>query len=354
MPQADIETLVVAGASVFMYLALGCTSIYYFLSFNARKFRAKSNEVNLSRSGAQRQQYADSTKQIFFAVLTASSLLDVPFYVACLFANKDDCLWFNTAHTIVWSLHLLALIGYGFTLGIPLYLVSEIINGRDGRLFANVFQYDSLKMFWYFSIFLYFALQITTIVAIGITGREDFSNKLYYSLTAYIESAVITSIALVWLLMGLRLRQRLMRIQFSPEIHKKILNQVIVVLFCTTISFIVRAILLVCSNYDMIQVGGDFPYILWALLTRWLPYIVCSFLMINVLRRSKPTSEEKTTVNAVFLPDDFSVQSSDLLLSLAASGQDEKETFEGDFDDDSSQHSFLSATYSVLSEAHNL
>ena len=209
--------------------------------------------------------------------------------------------------------------------------MSDIINGRNCRLFGGLSELSVYKGFWYVSIFVYLSLQVTTICAIAITKDERFNNEDYFLLTGYLESLCMTTIAFVWFVLGVQLRQNVSKMQFRPDLERRLLDQVNWVVLTTTISFMLRAFLISLNNYQLVVIGINFPYILWALFTRWCPYIFCSFLLTYVLQKSKPSSNTTEMDNAFGAVFSSSHVSSDLLGTYTSCNGDDK-TFSDDGD----------------------
>ena len=162
MAQSEI---VVAIVSIIIYFLLACTSLHFY-------YRLRTNmppEMSLVTSAktqyvVSKQQFARESKYIFFIVLFFCALCDIPFYAGCLYeGGPHECTWSNTLHTVVWSLHLLSLFGYLLCLGIPLFLWSDVLNGRDGKLFNSAHQIliTVLEISSVSSVFLSIALSVS-------------------------------------------------------------------------------------------------------------------------------------------------------------------------------------------------
>lgn len=273
------ETVVVAAVSIFLYFILSAASSYSYYRLwlkkrNATNLRLPTYVVNANGR-------FDDSKRFFFLTLAASAFLDIPFYVECLASNAKECVWFDIGHTVCWSFHLLALTGYAVCLGIPLFLWSDIINGKDGSVWTCESSYT--KIFLHVSIGLYAAFQLTSIIALSITSKDYFS-KEYSEATFWFESMLITFMALGWFLIGVRLQIYIRNVQLRPEAEGKIVMVINMIMLTVCLSFVTRAVLTGLRSYY--ENLNGISYAVYALGTRWLPYIFCSFLLIHILRRS--------------------------------------------------------------------
>lgn len=292
------EAETVSAISIILYGLLSLTSLYYW--FRLRKNR-NIDITKIESVKAQyiisKQQFARESKSFFFFVLFLSSLFDIPFYVGCLTDGgpHHECVWGGAWHTVVWSFHLLALFGYTLCLGIPLFLWSDVLNGRDGRIWKSAHSADATKKFLRASVFLYLLLEIASIVSLLLNGSDEyFGSNTYRHIFMVAEPALISCISIVWLSMGIRLQLYVRSVKFNKEAELRILFFVNLVMFSIVVSFLMRAVLLVLVNYHVLNLGGKtFPYLLWVLLTRWMPYIYCSFMLIYILQRSESSSGSK-------------------------------------------------------------
>lgn len=57
-------------------------------------------------------------KLVFFYVMAISALFSLPLWIGCLaIGTPSSCDWEGPSYYILWSLHLLALIGFSFCVG---------------------------------------------------------------------------------------------------------------------------------------------------------------------------------------------------------------------------------------------
>ncbi len=288
--------------SVVLYFSLAVTSLYFYLRLRGPfPLHLGLDAAKTQWTVVGRRRCALNSKSLFFLLLCLSSLSDVPFYIGCLSeSGPDQCGWNNDMHTVVWSFHLVALFGYAVCLGIPLFLWSDVINGRDGLLFRSAHKADFTKKFLRLSVLLYFILEVATVVSMLVTGENEYFSSLEYrTVFSMSESSLIASIACVWLVMGIRLQLYVRAVRFDAQSQKRILLMVNLIMLSIFCCYLLRAVLLLLHNFSLIEVGGErLSYAAWVACTRWLPYIYCSFMLIYILQRSEGTPDKSNTQEA--------------------------------------------------------
>lgn len=285
-PYSRDEVLSVAAVSIFLYGFLFSSSFYFFV-----KLLLKPKTTSYSVATTFEMQMDDSRK-LFFAIISFSALFDMPVYVGCIAYNgPSDCEWDGALYKSFWMLHLFAVGGYAMALGIPLYLWSEVVNGRDGKIWNSRFKPDFTRKYLYGATALYMAIQILIIISVGAfynTEKKQYDEYIELkTVTSVAESICITLISAGWCWCGIRLQLRVRRVQFRPEAERKILFIVTMIMSAITLSFFTRAVFvlsLIHENEDGYRIPS---FTLWVLGTRWLPYIMCSFMLIYIMRRSE-------------------------------------------------------------------
>eukprot|EP00428_Durinskia_dybowskii_P083591 CAMPEP_0170425426 /NCGR_PEP_ID=MMETSP0117_2-20130122/38101_1 /TAXON_ID=400756 /ORGANISM="Durinskia baltica, Strain CSIRO CS-38" /LENGTH=142 /DNA_ID=CAMNT_0010684393 /DNA_START=181 /DNA_END=606 /DNA_ORIENTATION=+ len=107
----------------------------------------------------------------------------------------------------------------------------------------------------------------------------------------------------------MRLRQYVMNVQLGNAVQLKILLKLNFTMITICVSYVVRA-LLVMSLYDDIPqsyvhaMKGAWQYPVWIPLTQWIPFLFCSFCLVNEMKfhgvgkdrggGSKTASQEKS------------------------------------------------------------
>jgi hypothetical protein len=285
---------VMALLSAVLYGSLAITSGFYY-----RKLRC----AYLENGGISAMKGPlNKSKLTFFMILCVSAMCDVPLFVGCLAEGGPlDCEWNTISYTLSWVLHLMALVGYAITMGIPLFLWSDIRHGRDGDLFSRKYP-DFSKLFLHVSIAAYFILLTMTAMTILIVADNP---RKYHTTTlrkvgTLAEPIVIFIIASVWLWNGIRLQMYVVDVRFRRADERKILFTINVVLFAILCSYLLRAVMVISlyTDYHTRTLHFlNYSYIVWVVCTRWIPYVFCSYLLIFLMRRSV------TTVEAVSLPE---------------------------------------------------
>jgi hypothetical protein len=295
---------VMALLSGVLYASLAITAGYYYWKLRQPSVNSDGKPATASVSRTQMTK----SKLTFFSVLLISATFDVPLYIGCLAMQGPlDCEWNTVSYTLCWVLHLLALVGYAITMGIPLFLWSDIHYGRDGNLFSRKYP-DFSKLFLHLSIACYFILQIMTSLTVLITADNPskYKSSMVRKVASLAEPMVIFVIAAIWLWSGVRLQVYIVNVCFRPADERKILFTINVVLFTILCSYLLRAIMVVSlyTDYHTHTLHFlNYSYIGWVIGTRWIPYIMCSYLLIFLMKRSVSTVDAVTVTDTeTFLP----------------------------------------------------
>ena len=210
------EECYVSAISIGLYgsLVIVCS----FLYLNSMKNTDTYEEAN--------QIYR--TRKYFFLVLGSSALLDLPFYIDCLAAGSPtNCIWDSNspsrpAYIIGWIFHLVALIGYFISVGVPLFLWSNSIQGRMRSPFS-LGDYDWLKRFLHATFFIYSCLMLIEIVdaLLNINDPISAEDSLLTRVSRTMESVFYSLVAAVWLAHCLRLQWAVFKFQRSQNSFSK-------------------------------------------------------------------------------------------------------------------------------------
>lgn len=198
----------------------------------------------------------DDTKMLFFAVLALSAIFDTPFFIGCIYENgPTDCEWDNESFTVCWALHILALCGYAFCVGIPSVLWSDIIADKDGLLFFSKQRHTFIKTFFLCSIGCYVLLQVAGVIAILITFHSNDSSSLnnntFYGVSSIAEPIIMSMISGGCLWSGFRLQRYVYRAQLKSEKLLKLLFHLNFIMFLITFTYLFRAFLVITLFLDV-------------------------------------------------------------------------------------------------------
>jgi hypothetical protein len=296
-----LEVNVIAALSVVFYGSLSFVSAFYFRKFRRIQLESPSKDTYYhSKFGRY-----DSPKVYFFLVLAISALLDVPLYIGCLTqGGPEDCEWHNLAYAIGWFLHLFAVCGYAYTIMIPCILWNDIIQNRDGKLFRSQFQVDSTKRFFQVSLILYILnTTIDTLYGMSIYRIHDpehFTTSKLDSVLTFTEPMIIFGITVGCFWCGLRLQAYVMKAKlgFRTELRFLLhLNVPMLVIMCTYLAralYVLRFVHFVPVQYGKAMSAS---YLGWMAVTRWLPYIFCSFVLVLMMRFSGEEIAARHTKN---------------------------------------------------------
>lgn len=269
--------------SIFLYVSLTVTCMYI-----ARKFW--DPETNTLRGG----RYA-MPKFVFFVVLGTSTLFDLPSFIGCVaHGGPPSCVWNDASYAFCWSCHLIASCGYAFAIITPSILWSDIIQQKDGNFFNSSSPLDSIKIFFRVSYGLYCAVIAMTIMGVILYSKS--SNEAQYS-NSNVVGAIsnclspillfVITVGCVWC--GTQLQAYVRNVQLGTATQVKIIRKLNITMILIATTYGVRA-MLVLSLYgkmpnDYIHTFKPTQYYpLWVILTQWMPYILCSYSLVNSMR----------------------------------------------------------------------
>lgn len=234
-------------------------------------------------------------KFVFFVVLGFSAVLDLPTFITCAAkGGPNECIWDHSTYAIVWCFHLIATCGYLYCVITPSILWSDIIQLKDGNFWNSASPLDGTKIFFRVSYVLYCCVIFTDVLGVILYSKS--SNEAQYSNSNAVGAInnclmpvmlVVITFGCFW--SGLRLRQYVMNVQLGNEIQLRILMKLTFTMFMICASYTARAIL-VMSLYEDIPSGYQhtikvlWPYSIWVPLTQWIPFVVCSFCLVNEMR----------------------------------------------------------------------
>jgi hypothetical protein len=304
--KSSTTEIVVSGVSIFLYATLAVVS-FVLCGRICRRFRHGTDDFVNATPFAR----YDGVRMMFFGVLGTSATLDLPLYIACIANHGDDaCIWDGAGYSMVWLLHLFALIGYFLCLGIPLILWSNILRGSDTRLFgSSLADTDISNICLLFSYLVYIAIICVEVGYVGyhFDDTDAFHHNRVTDTVRSIESVFYAFVAGMWVLFGLRLRTLLPIVQDRKSGLGKMLMVANVFMFVIFASYIIRAVLIMAQSLKMGRVGRDDfiheHFAFWTVGTRWLPYIICSILLIvimNFTARSKASDSKHKSLRAPF------------------------------------------------------
>jgi hypothetical protein len=299
MTTVTIPTII-AIISIILYALLSMVSLRYFLLIYQRgRFRRNSL---LDYNHIPGDAKFTRSKLLFFLSLAISAALDIPLYVGCaVVGGPQDCEWDGYSYSAFWTLHRLALAGYFISLGIPLIQWTDVIYTQDDDIFSK----QNSRRFLLISTACYCALQIITSIAVfcasDASKHASYAVSQFNSISNMFEAIFLVFIVAIWLWCGIRLQLYVMRVCFRPEAERRIIFMVNLVLLAVLLSYSLRAFLVfsLSINYCGLYVCH---YVVWIIGTRWLPYIVCSFLLIYTMRRSADNSHYDNK-NAIYNSD---------------------------------------------------
>ena len=271
----------IAWCSVFLFSSLAGTCFYF-------AYRFWDPITRSLRTGLYVRP-----KFIFFVVLGTSAVLDLPAQIACIsLGGPNFCVWSSASYAVVWSCHLIGTCGQLFAVITPCILWSDIIQQKDGHLWNSASPLDELKIFFRV-VFTLYCLQITVVVlSIMIfykaSSSDDFTTNNAVGISTNIAMPIlllVTAIGCLWA--GIRLQRHVMRVQLGNATQIKFLVQLNFMMLFITCTYTLRAIYVMSlfgpmpDSYNNLLATRDE---VWIPVTQWLPYVLCSFLLVNSMR----------------------------------------------------------------------
>ena len=274
---------IISAISIPIYTSLAATSFYYAYKF-----------WQVIQGKLEGGLYA-TPKFVFFIVLGISAVLDLLTFLACsVKGGPNECLWNHESYAFVWSCHLIATCGYLYAVITPSILWSDIIQQKDGNFWNSKSPLDFTKIFFRVAFVTYCCIMLTNIL--GVIMYSHSSDESAYSNSSALGAInnCLTPIILVvitagCLYSGIKLRQYVKNVQLGSAIQVRILMKLNFTMFIICASYVVRA-LLVMSLYN--EIPADYIhafrivqyYPTWMILTQWIPFVLCSFCLINEMR----------------------------------------------------------------------
>ena len=279
---------VLSSLNFVFYSFVTIISGYFFF-----KFRAVVYSANPQPSSSAFGRF-DGSKLIFFLVLFVSSILDIPLSLSCIILGSPrKCEWNGLSYPFLWSLHLLSLNGYAYTVITPFIMWSDIINSKDGKLFFSSFPVDNTKRFFQFLLLLYFLstllIFVQLIIYYDVNNEGGFGESDLTSITDCVEPFIIVLIAAGCLWCGLRLQLHVINVGFHVTVQKAVLMKLNLTMAVIVICYLARALSVLKLFTAMpwaYKLAFRQSYFEWLICTRWLPYILCSLLLVNSMHQS--------------------------------------------------------------------
>jgi hypothetical protein len=288
------EAFAVSLVSIFLYLSLFATCVYYASRF----WEVVKGRVEGGLYG--------TPKFIFFIVLGASALLDMPTFIVC--ASKGgphECIWDHSSYAFVWSCHLIATCGYMYAVITPSILWSDIIRQKDGNFWNSASPLDGTKIFFRITFVIYCCVIFTNVLGVIIfsksTDEAAYSNSnALGALNNCLMPILLVVVTFGCFYSGLRLRHYVMNVKLGGAVQLRILLKLNFTMFMICASYTMRAIL-VMSLYEDVPhayrsaMHGAWPYAIWMPLTQWVPFLLCSFCLVNEMKFHNAGGKRQTS-----------------------------------------------------------
>jgi hypothetical protein len=283
MDRSRKANFAMAFLSILIYSSLAITCFYFANKFWDRK----SNSLRGGR-------YA-RPKFVFFVVLGSSALLDLPSFIGCVaHQGPSSCVWNETSYAFCWCCHLIAACGYSFAIITPSILWSDIVQQKDGNFWNSVSPLDPIKIFFRVCYVAYCAIILLTVVGVILFSRasdeSEFSNSNSVGVISNCLQPIflfLITLGCVWC--GRSLQSYVRNVQLGTATQLKIIRKLNFTMVLIATTYGLRAMLVLTLYGEMPAAYQDAfaplrYYPTWLLLTQWLPYIVCSYSLVNSMR----------------------------------------------------------------------
>ena len=286
----DAASFAMAMLSIFLYSSLAITCIYF-----ASKFWDYDN-------GQIRQGRYVAPKFIFFIVLGIAAILDLPTFIGCaLKGGPSSCEWAGVSNDFCW---LLATCGQLFAVITPSILWSDIIQHKDGNFCYSTSPLDSVKRFFRVFYILYCGVVIMTILGVAFVPNSTETTQVSDCLMPI----MLVTIAAGCLYSGINLQRHVIKVHLSNAAQSRFLLQLNFLMLFITCTYALRAVMVLALFGPMPNAYqyAFYPlmyYPVWLPLTQWLPFIVCSFLLVANMR-FKSTGNDRNSQKS-FTSTDF-------------------------------------------------
>lgn len=282
------DEIYLAAASIFLYSIIAALSGYYFWHLTqAHRKRRLGVPAEVGRF--------DPPKILFFQVLFVSAILDLPMYFGCIaMGGPTDCEWDGVSYPIFWCLHLIALIGYTFSVVTPPVLWIDIMYNKDGLLWNSRFPVDRTKRCFQAAVVAFSALMFVSIILVtlyfNVNDPEQFSSSNLLNATGvFLEPVSILFITVLCLSSGIQLQLYVRKVKLDSAKEMKFLFHLNVTMSIIVLTYLTRGLFVLRLFYAMpegYENATRCSYFQWLMYTRWLPYIFCSLCLINEMRVS--------------------------------------------------------------------
>lgn len=281
-------------ASIGLYSSLALVCFYH-----ARKFW--DPETKKLRTG----RYV-APKFVFFVVLGCAAVMDLPTFLTCFGKyGPSSCEWNDSSYAFCWCCHLIGTCGQQFAVITPSILWSDIIQQKDGNFWNSASQLDSVKIFFRVIFVSYCSAIFVTVIGVIAYSKASDEDAFTQSNAIGVMSnclipLMLFSTAFGCLYCGIRLQRHVVNVQLATATQRKFLLQLNFLMILITISYGIRAVLVLSlfdympnSYKDFFDPVGYYPF--WLPLTQWLPYVFCSFCLVANMRfKGGGTSSRKS------------------------------------------------------------
>jgi hypothetical protein len=284
--QTQRDVLIIAAFSIFLYFAVAVVAINF-----AQKF-SHFLELNPNGSESLIGKY-DHVKKVFFIVLAASSLLEIPQYINCLAEDgPKDCGWVNPEGAVFWFSHIFARSGYAYCIISPCVLWSDMIYKEDGRLFFSNSPYSWIKRYFQSMLVTYMVFVFLDILTAILYYDPDDSSVYTRSPTngifSFLESVVIVAISIGCLACGFELQAYVSKAKIGHITEARFFRTLNMILALILVSFVCRAVMVILTYAKFVTNSYHHfvPFYVFVILARWIPDILCQSILMYIMRLS--------------------------------------------------------------------
>ena len=301
---------IVSLISVVLYSSLIFVAGYFSIRLNGLPLFSDYQNLSTAR---QTNHFYIEPKNLFFGVMIFASFCSLLPYLTCLIGDyRGDCVYSNGNALLVIGNsigYIVGGVGYVYTVIVPCILWNDVLTLKDGKLFNSKHPPDRMKQFYRIVLFAKLISSILFTIANGLlpkNSKPESTNEIgfiLYIISWYIEALMSTGICIACFVSAIqisRLVNRLYSVDRSTIASNNgshslcnkqpLFWRFLFPMFVIMTSYLIRAVFLVflsISSFseDFSVSYNNVSYLWWTLFAKWIPNVLCSYVLIGVVRR---------------------------------------------------------------------
>ncbi len=289
---------------IVLHSSLTLVAVYFCFSVN-RFTRLFSSDHEIAPTSHQTNNIYIQPKNWFFGVMAVASMCSILPDISCLdYYFKGDCMFDDG--TIDFTFEIITTIvsgvGYVYTVIVPCILWNDALTLKDGKLFYSKYPPDRMKTFYRFVLISEIIASVGIVIAFIIIYVNYNIGIMLVEICRLIVAILSAGICIACCISALQISALVNRLyptnvpfsRNSSVCNQPLFWRLLFPMFIIMISYMGRALVLLIG-----LVWEDYPfdekwyYLCWILFSEWMPNVVCSFVLIDVVRRiGKRTIDE--------------------------------------------------------------